>query len=206
MDESQALEKLAGILARPEFQAATPRSPWQAVWEAIANWLYDVLVGLFQPIRAAASGRELGINLAIMAVALVLLGVLAAFVARAVGLSVGRDAAGKARAAAARRERSDEHWRRAQELAEAGQFPEAARALYLSALHALEEHAVLRVQAALTNREHADRVAREHPELNGVFATLVQRYDRIRYGNHPIDRETFSELCGLVERTRALTA
>jgi hypothetical protein len=206
MDETQALERLGGVLARPEFQAERSRRLWDTVWGAFGDWLHNLLAGLFRPVEAAIRGQELWINLAIIAVTIVLLGILVAFVARAVGLSVGRDAGAQARAAAAHRERSDEHWGRAQELAAAGRFAEATRALYLSALYALEEHAVLKVQAALTNREHADRVAREHPELSGVFAMLVQRYDRLRYGNHPVDRDTFAELRGLVERTRALTA
>jgi hypothetical protein len=76
----------------------------------------------------------------------------------------------------------------------------------LSALYALDEHALLHVQSSLTNREHAAQLLREHPHSGATFAELVQRYDRLRYGREPITAERFAELSGLVARTRAATA
>jgi hypothetical protein len=122
----------------------------------------------------------------------------------AVNMTLVAETLDRRRDARARRERSDELWSRAQLLAAEGKYAEAVRDLYLSALYALEEHALLRVQAGLTNREHASRVAQEHPELSEAFGSLVQRYDRLRYGAYAADAGSFSELSGLVERTRRL--
>ena len=79
----------------------------------------------------------------------------------------------------------------------------STRAAYLSALYALDEHAVLHIQSGLTNFEHAARLSREHPELGGAFAELVRRYDRVRYGRYQVTPEVFAELSSLVQRTRA---
>ena len=81
-------------------------------------------------------------------------------------------------------------------------WPAAVRAAYLSALYALDEHAVLHVQSGLTNREHAAQLVRLHPEYGATFAELVQRYDRLRYGRYPITADVFAELSGLVARAR----
>jgi hypothetical protein len=96
-------------------------------------------------------------------------------------------------------------WQQAQALAAGGQRDAAKRAAYLSALYALDEHAVLHVQSGLTNHEHAARLSREHPELGGAFGELVQRYDRLRYGHYQVTPEVFSEVSGLVSRARAIS-
>jgi hypothetical protein len=101
-----------------------------------------------------------------------------------------------------RRERSDRLWRSAHQLAAAGDLAEAVRALYLSALYALDERALLRVERSLTNREHARELRRMHPDLAAAFADVVDRYDGVRYGRGPVTPQSFAELSGLVERSR----
>jgi hypothetical protein len=59
------------------------------------------------------------------------------------------------------------------------------------------------VEAALTNREHAVRLARARPATSAAFAAVVQRYDRLRYGNVQVGPDTFAELSDLVQRTRS---
>jgi hypothetical protein len=105
---------------------------------------------------------------------------------------------------AERRERSDQLWASAQALAARGDWPAAVRVAYLSALYALDEHALLHVQSALTNREHATQLARAHPELGTTFADLVLAYDRLRYGRYPITAEAFRDLSQLVAQARSL--
>jgi len=125
------------------------------------------------------------------------------FVVRAVRLTMVSDAAALSRAQAQRRARADRLWREAHDLAAAGDLPGAVRALYLSALYALEERDVLPVQEALTNREHADRLTRLHPDASPVFVQVVGQYDRLRYGGEPIDGTAFESLRDLVGRARA---
>lgn len=207
MSESEALEALHAILARPEFATTRAGRSLLEVWTtAIREWLWDLLLGFVRPVGEVLSPQRSWIDLALLVGALVATAGIGWVVLRAVGMSVVREAREDARVAAARRARSDELWRQAQELAAQGRLAEAARSLYLSALYALEEHAVLQVQESLTNREHAERILGEQTELSSVFERLVQRYDRLRYGTDEVDRDTFEELNGLVDRTRALTA
>lgn len=207
MSESQALEALHTILARAEFASARAGRSLFEIWTAaIREWLWDLLLGFVRPVGDVLSPQRSWMDLALLVGALVATAGIGWVVLRAIGLSVVREARADARLSAARRARSDELWRQAQELAAQGRLADAARALYLSALYALEEHALLRVQEALTNREHAERIQGEQPELSSIFATLVQRYDRVRYGAASVDRDTFEELNGLVDRARALAA
>src|SRR5687768_1941006 len=183
MDEARALEALRGILARPEFTQARYVNAWEALWAALAALLIDFLNTLFLPAGEVIAGRGNWVQVAVVLVAAARLLGAGVFVARTVGLPMVRDASTGERAASERRTRSDRLWREAHELAAADRLVEARRALYLSALYGLEEHDVLRVEAALTNREHADRVARARPAASAAFAAVVQRYDRLRYGN-----------------------
>ena len=104
------------------------------------------------------------------------------------------------------RARSDALWQEGLELERAGRYAEAGRALYLSALYALEEHDLLSIQEGETNQEHARRAARAAgagPELGDTFQELVRRYDRLRYGHVDVDRPAVEELRRLVAQTRA---
>lgn len=206
MTRDEALDQLARILAQPEFNRGEGIPIWIIWWEQVQRAVYDFVVGLWNSAATAVSGQE-GI-LGTLLVGLALGAVVAAlvFVVRAAGLSVVRDQAQASREAKLRRDRSDDLWRQAQELAATGRFGDAMRALYFSGLYALEEHALLRVQESLTNREHVERVAREHPELRGLLTGVVERYDRFRYGHVQATAESVEELRTLVSQARAATA
>jgi hypothetical protein len=66
----------------------------------------------------------------------------------------------------------------------------------------LEEHDVLRVDASLTNHEHALRLTRTSPQAGDIFDRVVRRYDRLRYGAHVISSDEFQQLRSDVERVR----
>jgi hypothetical protein len=202
----EALERLARILAQPEFNRGEGILYWINWWQQVQRVVYDFVVGLWNSAADAISGQEGLLGTLLVGLALGALAAALIFVVRAVGLSIVRDQAQASRAARLRRERSDDLWRQAQELAAAGRFGEAMRALYFSGLYALEEHALLRVQESLTNREHAERVAREHPELRGLLTGVVERYDRFRYGHVQATAESVEELRTLVGQARAGTA
>jgi hypothetical protein len=201
--EDEALAHLQAILARPEFQY-DQSSPW---WSRLVSFIlapvFDAIGWLARTTLSAAIGREGWIGVAILILCVVLLAVGAAYLARSISLAIRGESKLRAVSGAERRERSDRLWHEAQGLAAAGQWAEAVRAAYLSALYALDEHAVLHVQSGLTNFEHATRLSRDHPELGGTFAELVRRYDRLRYGHDPVTAEAFTEVSALVERARA---
>jgi hypothetical protein len=203
VDETRALAALRDILARPEFAAQGSVDPWDIVWQAVRGLLEDFLGWLLSPVRDVVAGQASWIEAAVVVVAIAGLVAAVVYAARAVGLSVVRDSAPAARAAAQRRERSDRLWRKAHDLAAAGRLAEATRVLYLSALYALEEHDVLRIEAALTNREHALSLARVDPSAAADLAAVVQRYDRVRYGGEDATPAAFADLDALVGRARA---
>src|SRR5712691_1238221 len=203
MDENQALERLHAILARPEFQVEQSRPWWEQLFGPLIGLVLYFVARLIQTVADATSGREGVFGVAV----LIVVGVLGAFVlvylVRAVRLSVKRDSRVRAASLAERRERSERLWQTAQQLAAAGQFAEAVRVVYLSALYALDERALLHVESSQTNREHARRLEREHPEVADTFGDVVETYDRLRYGRYPVSGQTFAHLNGLVARARA---
>lgn len=202
MDESRALATLRDILARPEFNRQAAPDPWQAFWDALWELLLEVLEWLLSPVRQVVQGQRTWVDLAILIVATIAIVAGVWYLARTVRSHMVREGIVSAREAALRRERSDRLWREAHDLAAAGKFADAARALYLSALYALEERQVLAVQEALTNREHAERAARQRPGTGAAFTAVVQHYDRLRYGNSPVNAHSFAELEALVQYAR----
>jgi hypothetical protein len=204
LGEQEALDALRQIQNQPEFTQAATRSFWQVVVDTILGWLYDWLLTITEPVGDAVDGNESWLALAIVVFCVIMLIAIGWLLYRAIGMNLVPETRRAARARAASREQSDRLWSRAQELAAQGDLAEAIRALYLSALYALEEHALLRVYAGLTNREHAARLADEHPDLTAAFGSLVKLYDRWRYGSDQPDAAVFGELRQLAERTRGL--
>ena len=201
VDESQALRALSAILARPEFTRPTV-SLAQAFWTAVWDLVGQFLSWLFAPVRDVIAGHVNWLQLAGIAVALAVLIAAGWFAVRVLGFSVVRGGPETVSGPAARRERSNRLWREAQDMAAAGRLAEAIRALYLSALYALEEHDVLRVEEALTNREHAVRLARTSPDAGDAFGAVVQHYDPLRYGSSSVTPDAFEQLQAVVERLR----
>ena len=88
-------------------------------------------------------------------------------------------------------------------MAAAGEYAQALRLLYLSALYALDERALLHVEFNLTNREHARRLKQTYPALGDSFAELVDRYERVRYGRASVAADSFAEFSGRARRVRS---
>ena len=202
MGEDQALERLQAILARPEYHASQSVPWWQQLLEPVVGFVWQLFAQLWQLIVASVSGREGGLGLVALVASLAVLVGVAVYLVRAVRLSVLRDQTNRITTLAERRQRSDELWQRAQQLAAAGQLSEAVRALYLSALYALDEHALLAIQPNLTNHEHAERLLSRHPLVGQRFIELVDRYERIRYGRASVAPETFVDLSTRAQSVR----
>src|SRR5579859_2891129 len=202
MGEDAALARLHDILAQPEYQVDQAR-PW---WDQLLTPVFDLigyLLGRFvQTLVDTTAGREGWFGLGVEVVCAVLIALVMVYLVRAVRLSVTRESRVGSVRLAERRERSDRLWQTAQQLAAAGQLAEAVRVVYLSALYALDERALLHVERSLTNREHARQLSRLHPDLGRTFSAVVERYDRVRYGRFPVTETTFAELSGLVAQSR----
>jgi uncharacterized protein DUF4129 len=203
MSEDQAIDQLHAILARPEYQADQGTPWWQQLVAPILDYVWSVLGQLVQLVLNSASGREGALGVGVLLACVVVLAAALVYLGRALRLSVGRDAELRNASLAERRERSDQLWRTALERAAAGDFDEAVRLMYLSALYALDERALLHVERSLTNREHARRLQDEHPVLGPNFSDLVERYERVRYGRATVGADAFAEFSGRAERVRS---
>jgi hypothetical protein len=201
--EDQALARLHEILARPEYELDPSRPWWAQLLGPELELAGYLLARLVQILVDTTSGREGWFGIGVFSVCLALIVLVLLYLIRMIRLSVIRDGRVGSASLAERRERSERLWLTAQQLAAAGQLAEAVRLLYLSALYALDERALLHVERGLTNREHARQLSRLHPDLGRTFFEVVERYDRVRYGRFPITELTFIELSGLVARARA---
>jgi hypothetical protein len=200
--EGQALVRLRDILAGSAYQVDQSRPWWEVLLGPVVDLIVYLLARLVQTLADTSSGREGWFGLVVLGICAALVVVVAGYLIRTVRLSVMGDAATGPASLAERRERSERLWQTAQQLAAAGQLAEAVRLLYLSALYALDERSLLRVESSLTNREHARQLSRSHPDLGRTFFAVVDSYDRVRYGRVPVTETTFTELSGLVARSR----
>jgi hypothetical protein len=200
--EDLALARLQDILARPEYQVDQARPWWQVLLAPVFDLISYLVARFIQTLVDTTAGREGWFGLAVEAVCLALLAVVLVYLVRAVRLSVTRDSRVGSVRLAERRERSDRLWQSAQQLAAAGQLAEAVRLVYLSALYALDERALLHVESSLTNREHARQLSQLHPDVGQSFSDVVQHYDGLRYGALPVTETAFAELSARVARAR----
>jgi len=203
MPEEQALDRLREILARPEYQLDRSVPWWQQLLAPLIEFVWGVLSRLVQLVLDASAGREGSLGVTVLIVCLVLLAAVGVYLGRAVRLSVVRENQQRTASLAERRERSDQLWQAAQQLAASGQLAEAVRLLYLSALYALDERALLHVELNLTNREHAQRLRQLYPALGNSFTELVERYDRVRYGHLAVADDSFADFSGRAQRVRS---
>ena len=179
MGEDQALVRLREILARPEYQVdQTP--PW---WEQLLAPVFELIeYAIARLIQTVVDTHQLAARAGSVLACWRSAWCCSSSSARiwfAWSDSPSSATRGSAMATLAeRRERSERLWQTAHQLAAAGQLADAVRVLYLSALYALDERALLHVETSLTNREHARQLSRTHPALGETFSAVVERYDR----------------------------
>lgn len=182
------LAMLDQILAQPEFN--TPLS----LWERFLRWLRARL-----PQSTPGNGQATGaaarvIIWGVAGVGAVLLVVLLSYWLQGVFGSFvvdfdlrRRKSIGEAAPLTATAARQQ-----ATVLAEAGNYREAVRQLYLSALLSLEEHALIRYDRSLTNREVLAQVQKQQT-VQSHLQPIVETFDNVWYGIHEPDQTTFSD-------------
>ena len=107
MPEDQALTRLHAILARPEYQSTDAQPWWEQLLAPIWELVLYAITWLIHAIVDAGTGREGPIGVLVLAACAVLVGVVAAYLIRAVGLSMRREDAVRSQTFAERRERSE---------------------------------------------------------------------------------------------------
>jgi hypothetical protein len=175
---------------------------WQQLFAPVIEFLWSLLSRFLQTFGEAVSGQEGTYGWAVVGACAILIAAVLVYLVRTVRLSVLRENRLAVADLAARRERSDQLWQTAQRLAAAGRHAEAVPLVYLAALYALDEHALLHVESSLTNREHARLLSQLNPTLGQSFGHIVEDYDRFRYGHAPVVAESFVDFTARAERVR----
>jgi len=81
---------------------------------------------------------------------------------------------------------------RARQLSGSGDYRQAIRYLYLSALLLLDERGLLRYNRFLTNREYLRQVSNQ-PDLAGHLRPVIETFDRVWYGFQPVDQDSYNQ-------------
>lgn len=186
--DPDAFDKLAGVLARPEFQPAAqpPPSPIQKWLDEFSRWLNRLLDRLLGD-SVTVPGMDWIIlimgGLALMAVAFFFWRNVRAYLVHEAALAQDAAENGLSASAAVQQARL---------LAAGSDYRQAMRYLYLAALLTLDERGVLRYDKALTNREVLRRAAQsDQPELAQAMSPVVDTFDQVWYGYSPVDDETY---------------
>jgi hypothetical protein len=93
--------------------------------------------------------------------------------------------------------------RRANTEAQSGNYREAVRNLYLSALLTLEQHGLVTADRSLTNRELLNRVGTEHP-LRPHLEPVVATFDEVWYGVREPDDRTYGQYTQEIDELETL--
>lgn len=90
--------------------------------------------------------------------------------------------------------------------ADAGDWRQAVRKVYIALLHDLDKREIVSLHPAWTNREYLNAV-RAQARLYPAMRELTDRFDVLWYGRHPGDRETYEQcLSRYYEAQAALSA
>lgn len=189
------LASLNDILSRPEFrgldQPANPFNDWvNSLWTRLLRWFGQLLERLFGARTVSLPGAAIS-PLEILSFAILI--VILFFVARSIFADLtpesrfddDGDDPDKALT-------SDRAFEKAQMLSRGGDYRSAVRYLYLSCLLLLDERGLLRYDHSKTNREVLRSVS-DSPELAGPLRDVIEVFDRVWYGYHALDDDSFGE-------------
>lgn len=204
-DAAARLAVLANVLTGPEF------SQGESLWDRFRRWL-DELWNRFFPERTAdpttaaaveTTGNIVGWAFAIAGTAALiwllsywLRGLIHSFVANAERSGPDMDGDGAPQTPAEARQRAGN-------LALTGNYRDAVRHLYLSALLTLEERGLVTHDRSLTNREVLASLAPEHP-LRPHMQPVVDTFDAVWYGVQEPDDQTYHSYTHAIDALEAL--
>jgi hypothetical protein len=203
-DTAARLAALSAVLAGPQFVAG---DSW---WDIFLRWLVEWLDRILpestgSPMTTAAGGAAGDILWMVVgiggAAALVLL--LAWWLRGFLGSFIGDAQATADSEAGDLPQTPAEARRRAAELAASGDYRDAVRNLYLSALLTLEQNGVAPADRSLTNRELLRRVQAGHP-VRPHLQPVVETFDDVWYGVHEPDSQTYSAYTHSIDELETL--
>jgi hypothetical protein len=189
--------KVQEILSRPEFK---PKKQNQVVafikgiWDSITSFFSEMLRAirrlLGQLFGSTAEGSWLS-----MALVMLVLGLLAFLVARAIRKARPRRRRPKKRTILGEEidagTTAESLAERAYAAARDGDFRNAIRRLYIALLYELSEHRLIELEDSATNREYLARLSGKGA-LEKAMAYMTDRFDYFWYGMIPTSGEDFS--------------
>jgi len=189
---AQVDDALEHVYALPEF-APAGRSPIQEGLAAAWRWIRDFIRWLTPDLDFGAAGDRtlLVVLVALMAVVGIaavahLSGVLPRLLRR-------EERAEAARLAAGRPSRAAEWEARARRSAAAGEWREAALALYQALLLRLEERGAVRYDPSKTPGDYR-REARRNAEARGVLDGFLRAFEPVAFGGRALDAGGYERL------------
>jgi uncharacterized protein DUF4129 len=177
-------EAIATVFARREYDRGLISTIWSRVENAVLSWLADLLnsLGHAGPVQKGAL--------------VVLLVVLIAVIAR---LAILSNAAGVSfrRAGAFGFGGPQDAWAEAQRLAHAGQYTDAAHALYRGLLDDMARRDQIQLHYSKTVGDYGRDLRRRSSGLAPRYRDFARTYETVVYGLGSCDRERYERLYAL---------
>jgi hypothetical protein len=165
------------------------------LFDRIVQWVFDIIGRILGAVSDVPHGRVVATIAAAVIALLIVARVLYATRLRTPPL----DAVGRRTISGG----SSSAWRDAEQLAGAGQYTEAAHALYRATLAALATAGLIRLHESKTSGDYARELRRRGAPSYSAFRTFGGRYDRIIYGTGICGAEEYGIL---LDAARAVTA
>ena len=176
-------DSVASIIRQTPYHRDVQRT----LFDRIVRWIIELIDRIFASVRGVPYGREVAIGAALLLAILV----------------IGRIVyAGRLRAQAdeelARSEidtrTATDPWRDTERLAAAGQYTEAAHALYRAVIVALASRKLVRAHSSKTSGDYARELRRRAGAAETPFRRFGARYHRIIYGTGMCDGGNYHAL------------
>ena len=181
-----ARDTIRAVFDQRAYDRSVVHSLWDRLWDVFMRWVD----GLFRAVGHSSVAHVLSIVLVV-----ILLGLIAARIA--LGILAGDASLARIGGPRAGLGESSDPWVVAQRLAAAGQFTEAAHALYASVLRGLAARNQVRVHPSKTVGDYARELRRRSSALVSPFREFARSYEVVIYGLGYCDRERYDRLYAL---------
>lgn len=176
-------DSVAAIVRQTPYRRDLQRT----LFDRIVRWIGELIDRIFAGVRSVPHGRELAV---VAAIVLVLLLVGRIVYARRLRARADEELA---------RSEVDSHgifdpWREAERLARAGEYTEAAHALYQGVIAGLAKRGLVRAHPSKTSGDYARELRRRGALADTPFRRFGSRYDRIIYGTGVCDEANYRAL------------
>jgi hypothetical protein len=176
-------DTVAAIVRQPAYH----RSLGTTLLDRVLGWIADAYSRLVEALGSVPHGRVVA-TIAAATVAL-LVAARIVYASRLRGISTMSLASRRGRSAT-----SSDSWREAEQLAAAGQFTEAAHALYRGTVSLLAAQGLVRRHDSKTSGDYARELRRRGAPAYAAFRRFGVRYDRIIYGTGMCDAPGYDAL------------